>query len=75
MVIVLVYKPLPVLVQLELQLMRTTSNSIVFNLFILVKDSGVFSNCGASLDHGVTLVAFDSTQWVIKNSWGPSWGE
>lgn len=31
--------------------------------------------CGTSLDHGVTLVGFDSSAWLIKNSWGASWGE
>lgn len=37
--------------------------------------SGVFSNCRTSLNHGVTLVGVNGGNWVIKNSWGPSWGE
>lgn len=36
---------------------------------------GVFNNCKTSLNHGVTLVAFDASTWTIKNSWGSSWGE
>lgn len=33
--------------------------------------------CGTDLDHGVTLVAYDQAEdaWIIKNSWGPKWGE
>jgi len=36
---------------------------------------GVFSNCGDSLDHGVLLAGYTSSYWLVKNSWGASWGE
>ena len=45
--------------------------------------SGVFSDpkCGDQLDHGVLLVGYGVDKpsgkqfWLIKNSWGTSWGE
>ena len=37
--------------------------------------SGVFSNCGTRLNHGITLTGITDGNWKIKNSWGGSWGE
>ena len=37
--------------------------------------SGIFTNCQNSLDHAVLLVGYTANAWIVKNSWGPSWGE
>jgi len=42
---------------------------------------GVFNDCQeGTVNHGVVLVGWDDTQgsngvWIIRNSWGPGWGE
>ena len=41
--------------------------------------SGVLSNCCGGglcyLNHGVVVVGYTADYWIIKNSWGPKWGE
>jgi len=37
--------------------------------------TGVLSNCGLNVNHGVLLVGSNDQYWRIKNSWGGSWGE
>jgi len=52
------------------------AGSILFQLY----HGGIMKHlCGTSLDHGVLLVGYGTDKgtdyWLVKNSWGASWGE
>ncbi|KAL6655307.1 hypothetical protein ACP70R_006133 [Stipagrostis hirtigluma subsp. patula] len=63
------------------------AGSFMFQLY----GSGVFTGpCSADVNHGVTVVGYGETQgdedgdgvaapgqkyWIVKNSWGPEWGD
>ncbi|KHJ88442.1 papain family cysteine protease [Oesophagostomum dentatum] len=37
---------------------------------------GIFDGtCGSSVNHAVVIVGFTAQYWIIRNSWGSSWGE
>lgn len=58
------YGPIPVAVD---------SSGSHFELY----SSGILRNnhCGKNVDHAVLVVGYTPEYWIIKNSWGTSWGQ
>jgi C1A family cysteine protease len=45
------------------------------SVFQLYK-SGIFTgSCGTNLDHAVALVGYTSDYYILRNSWGVTWGQ
>lgn len=40
----------------------------------IVKNGGLFGCKESPLDHGVVAVGYDDEKWIVRNSWGASWG-
>ena len=39
-------------------------------------ETGVYSgSCGYEVDHAVVLVGYAADYWIVRNSWGATWGE
>lgn len=49
------------------------ADNIDFQLY----KSGIFDNenCGINLNHGVLVIGYGINYWIVKNSWGDTWGE
>ena len=58
------YGPIPVGVD---------SQSMQFELY----HNGIIreQHCGKDIDHAVLVVGYTSEYWIVKNSWGTSWGD
>ena len=49
-------------------------------IFQFYHDGVIDGSCKKNLDHGVLLVGFNTDSantgyWIVKNSWGTSWGK
>jgi len=53
------------------------SVGVVASMFWQLYFGGVLSNweCMGQVDHGVLAVGYTEDAWIVKNSWGASWGE
>jgi hypothetical protein len=52
--------------------------AVYVNSYFQAYSSGVFSGCGTgSVNHAIVLCGWDDAKgaWLLKNSWGTSWGE
>jgi cathepsin L len=54
------------------------SAGVTVDSYFQAYTGGVYANTGNSdpINHAIVLVGWDDTKgaWLMKNSWGPSWG-
>mmetsp|Transcript_32404 Transcript_32404/g.37508 ORF Transcript_32404/g.37508 Transcript_32404/m.37508 type:complete len:389 (-) Transcript_32404:114-1280(-) len=62
--------------------LQATQFSFQFYGSGVLKDNCANDKCASTVDHGVLLVGYGSDPtikngdfWIVKNSWGPNWGE
>ena len=60
--------PVSVAIEADKSIFQFYSNGIINNI-----------DCGTNLDHGVLIIGYgiedDLPYWLVKNSWGDSWGD
>jgi len=44
------------------------------NVFQLYTSGTITTGCGVALDHAITAVGYTPEYFIVKNSWGTSWG-
>jgi len=45
------------------------------NAFQLYSTGIITTGCGTALDHAITAVGYTPTYFIVKNSWGTTWGQ
>jgi C1A family cysteine protease len=45
------------------------------NVFQLYTSGIITTGCGVALDHAITAVGYTPTYFIVKNSWGTTWGQ
>ena len=73
------YGPLGVVIIADSNAFYNYQSGILTNTELGLSTQLTGTYCGSNVDHAVTLVGYGSENgvdyWLIKNSWGTSWGE
>ena len=73
------YGPLGVVIIAGIDAFYNYQSGIMTNAELGLSTDLTGAYCGSNIDHAVTLVGYGtengSDYWLIKNSWGTSWGE